>query len=378
MAQIDQLLEYTRKVGGSDLHLAVGTPPLVRVHGQLRPLSKKALAPQETLYLIGEILSEQQRKVFGEKNDLDLSYEVVGIGRFRVNVLRQRKGVDACFRAIPEQVPSPEELGIPASVLNLTTLKKGLVLVTGPSGCGKSTTLATLVQRINETRAEHVITIEDPVEFVYPRKKCVINQRSVGKNTVSFARALRAALREDPDVILVGEMRDLETVSLAITAAETGHLVFGTLNTASAHKTVDRIIGSFPSGQQSQIRAMLSDSLRGVVTQVLLQRADGAGRVAAFEVLIGNTPVANLIREGRTFQIPSIMQTGVALGMCLMDQSLIDLLKKGLISPEVAWVRARDQKLLRPHMPAGFRDPSAPAAPPASAQPAAPAAARGR
>jgi twitching motility protein PilT len=373
MAQIDQLLEFTRKVGGSDLHLAVGSPPLVRVHGQLKPASKKALTPQETLHLIGEILSEQQRRSFGEKNDLDLSYEVAGIGRFRVNVLRQRKGVDACFRAIPEHVPAPEELGIPAAVLKLTTLRKGLVLVTGPSGCGKSTTLAALVQRINETRAEHVITIEDPVEFVYPRKRAVINQRSVGKNTASFARALRAALREDPDVILVGEMRDLETISLAITAAETGHLVFATLNTASAHKTVERIIGSFPSGQQSQIRAMLSDSLRGVVTQMLLPRADGAGRVACFEVLIGNTPVANLIREGRTFQIPSIMQTGTTLGMCLMDQSLAELLKKGRISPEVAWIRARDQKALRALMPAGFREAPAAAAP----SPAA-AAARGR
>jgi twitching motility protein PilT len=368
MPQIDQLLEFTRKVGGSDLHLAVGSPPLVRVHGQLKPASKKVLGAQETLLLIGEILNEQQRRTFGETNDLDMSYEVPGIGRFRVNVLRQRKGVDACFRAIPERIPSPEDLGIPQAVLALTSLKKGLILVTGPSGSGKSTTLAALVQRINETRAEHIITIEDPVEFVYPRKKSVINQRSVGKNTASFARALRAALREDPDVILVGEMRDLETISLAITAAETGHLVFATLNTASAHKTVERIIGSFPSGQQAQIRAMLSDSLRGVVTQILLPRADGAGRVACFEVLIGNTPVANLVREGRTFQIPSIMQTGVALGMTLMDQSLVDLLKKGLVTPEVAWLRARDHKLLRPYMPAGFKDGAA-AAPVAPASP---------
>jgi twitching motility protein PilT len=355
MAQIDQLLEYTRKLGGSDLHVSVGSPPLVRHHGQLKPVSKKSLNDKETLLLIGEILSEEQRRLFAEKNDLDLSYEVPNVGRFRVNILRQRKGVDACFRAIPDSIPTPAELGVPQTVVGLTNYKKGLVLVTGASGCGKSTTLAALVAHINESRAEHIITVEDPVEFVHPPRKSIVNQRSVGRNTASFARALRAALREDPDVIMVGELRDLETMALAMTAAETGHLVFGTLNTSSAHKTVDRIIGSFPAGQQSQIRAMLSDSIRGVVTQQLVPRADGQGRVAAFEVLLGTQPVANLIREGRTFQLPSMMQTAVSQGMCLMDQSLLDLLKKGLIAPEVAWLRARDRKPFVPHVPAAIR-----------------------
>ncbi len=348
MAMIDKFLEHSRKIGGSDLHVSVGCPPLVRLHGHLLPLGKRPLSDPETLALIGEILSPAQRRRFGETNDLDLSYEVEGIGRFRVNVLRQRRGVDACFRVIPASVPTPESLGLPEAVVELTSLKKGLILVTGPSGCGKSTTLAALIAVINESRAEHILTVEDPVEFVHPPKKCIINQRSVGKHTESFARALRAALREDPDVILVGEMRDLETIQLAITAAETGHLVLGTLNTSSAHKTIDRIIGSFPPGQQNQIRAMVADSLRGVVTQILLPRADGQGRVAAFEVLIGTRPLANMIRDGRTFQIPSLMQTGTHQGMCLMDQSLLDLAQKGIVKPRVAYGRSTDKRLIEP------------------------------
>jgi twitching motility protein PilT len=356
MARIDQLLEYTRKVGGSDLHLSVGSPPLIRLHGELKPTGTTPLGPQDTLRLIGEILSEEQRRLFGEKNNVDLGYELRDIGRFRVNVLRQRKGVDACFRVIPDELPDARQIGLPEALIDLTRLAKGLVLVTGPSGCGKSTTLAALINEINEHRAEHIITLEDPIEFIHPARKSMVNQRAVGAHTASFARALRAALREDPDVILVGEMRDLETMQLAVTAAETGHLVFGTLNTSSAHKTVDRIIGSFPAEKQNQIRAMVAASLRGAVTQLLLPRAQGGGRVPAFEVVLGTTAVSKLIREGRTHQIPSVIQTSAEIGMCLMDQSLADLVQQGLVEPEVAYYRARDQKTFRKLLPPGFKD----------------------
>ena len=356
MARIDQLLEFTRKAGGSDLHLSVGSPPLVRLHGELRPTGRNPLSGQDTLLLIGEILGEEQRRVFADKNNVDMGYEVPGIGRFRVNVLRQRRGVDACFRVIPDQLPKAQDIGLPSVVIDLTRLAKGLVLVTGPSGCGKSTTLAALINEINENRAENIITLEDPIEFIHPARRSIVNQRAVGTHTSSFARALRAALREDPDVILVGEMRDLESIQLAVTAAETGHLVFGTLNTSSAHKTVDRIIGSFPMEKQNQIRAMVAASLRGVVTQLLLPRADGAGRVPGFEVLLGTTAVAKLIREGRTHQIPSVIQTAAEMGMCQMDQSLIELVQQGLITAEVAYYRARDQKAFRKLLPPGFKD----------------------
>jgi twitching motility protein PilT len=356
MARIDQLLEYTRKAGGSDLHLSVGSTPLMRLHGELKPAGTTLLGQQDTLRLIGEILNDEQRRTFGEKNNLDLGYEVPGIGRFRVNVLRQRRGVDACFRVIPDHLPEARDLGLPDVILDLTRLAKGLVLVTGPSGCGKSTTLAALINEINVNRAEHIITLEDPIEFIHVAKRSIVNQRAVGAHTSSFARALRAALREDPDVILVGEMRDLETTQLAVTAAETGHLVFGTLNTSSAHKTVDRVIGSFPMEKQNQIRAMVAASLRGVVTQLLLPRARGGGRVPAFEVLLGTTAVAKLVREGRTHQIPSVIQTSVAAGMCLMDQSLLNLVQQGLVAPDVAYYRARDQKAFRKLLPPGFKD----------------------
>jgi twitching motility protein PilT len=316
VARIERLLEFVRKAGGSDLHLSVGSPPMGRVNGKLSPIHDPPLTSPEIMRLVGEILTEQQRNHFAEFHNLDFSYESKTLGRYRANLFRQLKGVDACFRAIPEKIPLLKDLRLPQAVVELAQLQKGLVLVTGGSGCGKSTTLAALISEINEHRMLHIVTLEDPIEFIYPMRKAIVSQRAVGSHTTSFARALRASLRQDPDVILVGELRDLETMHLAITAAETGHLVFATLNTASAHKTVDRIIGSFPADQHNQIRSMLSNTLRGIICQQLLPRADGSGRIAAFEILIVNKAIGNLIRENRAYQIPSIIQTASNLGWC--------------------------------------------------------------
>jgi twitching motility protein PilT len=293
--------------------------------------------------LLFEIASEEQQKMYLAKRDLDFAYEIQGAARFRANYFEQKRGMAAVFRVIPTTILTVEDLALPAQILKLTDLSRGLVLVTGPTGSGKSTTLAALIDYINSKRKDHILTIEDPIEFVHESKGCLVNHREVGNHTESFASALRAALREDPDVILVGEMRDLETIELAITAAETGHLVFGTLHTSSAAKTIDRIIDAFPAGQQAQIRTMLSESLKGVLCQQLLKRADQPGRLAALEILFCKTAVANLIREGKTFQIPSIMQTSKGEGMQLIDQAIMDFLMKKMIAPEEAYHKANDK-----------------------------------
>jgi len=337
MASIDELLKLLVEEGGSDLHISAGALPYVRVDGSMIPLSNfKELNGQEVQGLVFEILSERQKKLFIEKWELDLGYQVYGVGRFRCNVFMQKNGLGAVFRTIPETVKSASELHLPSSILDLLNTDKGLILVTGPTGSGKSTTLAALLHEINSKRDCHIITVEDPIEFVHKNLKSLVNQREVGTHTKSFANALKSALREDPDVLLVGELRDLETISLALTAAETGHLVLATLHTNSAAKTVDRIIDVFPDGQQQQIRTMLAESLRGIVAQTLFRRVDARGRVPAFEILKCTRAVANLIREGKTHQIPSSIQTGQVHGMVLFEKSVEELVKKGKISKEDA------------------------------------------
>ncbi len=326
--------------GASDFHLATGFVPHRRIHGQLERLEVHPVTAEQAEKLIREVLSPEELHQLLKDRQLDLCLKVPGLGRFRANFFSQRGGLDASFRAIPQNVPTLEELGLPESVRELTRFTQGLVLVTGPAGCGKSTTLAALIDRVNETRAGHIITVEDPVEFVHTNKECLVNQRQVPHHTASFARALKAALREDPDVIMVGEMRDLETIALATSASETGHLVFGTLSTTTASGTVDRIINSFPAGQQAQIRTMVSESLKAVISQALLPRRGGHGRIAAFEILRGTTAVASLIRESKTFQLPSAMQTGQLAGMTTMDQSLLKLVEEGKVDPEAALDRA--------------------------------------
>jgi len=332
MAGIEELLKVIKQHNASDLHLVSGSAPYIRLAGDMVRLNYKSVSAEVCQALVYGVLTDRQREQFEENLELDLSLAVRDLGRFRVNVFMQRAGLAAVFRHVPDEVPTTAELGLPGQVIDLVDVSEGLVLVTGPTGSGKSTTLASIIHTINETRRAHVITIEDPIEFVHQNRQCLINQREVSSHTHSFSNALRAALREDPDIILVGEMRDLETISLAITAAETGHLVFATLHTNSAIKAVDRIIDVFPEGQQAQIRTMLSESLRGVVAQALLPRADGKGRVAAAEVLVNVPAVANLIREGKAFQIPSVMQTGRAQGMLTFDTSINDLVRAGAVT----------------------------------------------
>tara|TARA_B100001248_G_scaffold260625_1_gene249401 strand:- start:26128 stop:27441 length:1314 start_codon:yes stop_codon:yes gene_type:complete len=322
--------------GGSDLHLSTGAPPIVRIHGKMERLEQPDLTPEATQRLVFEILTEKQKKLFIETWELDCSYHLPGVGRFRVNVFMQRRGLGAAFRVIPEKILTPKDLNLPKGLIDLINVPRGLIVMTGPTGSGKSTTLAALIDEINRTRNEHILTIEDPIEFVHENKKSLINQREVSSHTKSFASALKAALREDPDIILVGEMRDLDTISLAMTAAETGHLVFGTLHTNSAAKTVDRIIDVFPEAQQAQVRTMLSESLRGVVAQTLFKRADKPGRVAALEVLVNTHAVGNLIREGKTFQIPSAMQVGGNRGMMTFEKHLSELVSQGKVSKKDA------------------------------------------
>jgi twitching motility protein PilT len=343
MAQIDQFLRLLVQQGGSDLHLSCGNPPVIRLHGHLQRVKFRDLTAQDMLSLLKEILRPDQWQRLETTHDLDFAYEIAGVARFRGNAYFQHRGPGAAFRVIPSRVLTADELKLPEAIRSFTRLNKGLVLVTGPTGSGKSTTLAAMIDLVNQTRPEHILTIEDPIEFVHAPSRALINQREVGPHTESFASALRAALREDPDVILVGEMRDRETISLGLTAAETGHLVFGTLHTNSAPKTVDRIIDIFPADQQDQIRTMLADTLRGVVAQQLLRRKDGKGRLAAHEILVGTPAVSNLIREGKIFQIPSLIQTGKKDGMIQMDQSILNLLMAGQIDGEEAYTKAHDK-----------------------------------
>ena len=320
-----QLLMTTIDKKASDLHLTVGNPPMLRIHGSIQPMDGKAVPlTQEGLHAsLYDILAEEQRKRLERDKELDFALELKNVGRFRANVFYTRRGEGAAFRYIPTKIQSMAELGLPEDTLKqLCDRKKGLILVTGPTGSGKSTTLAAMIDYINSTHYDHIITIEDPIEFIHEHKKCMVNQREVGSNTQSFTNALRSALREDPDVILVGEMRDLETISLALTAAETGHLVFGTLHTMNAPKTVDRVIDVFPPGQQQQVRTMFAEAIIAVISQVLLKRRDGSGRIAALEIMVATTAVRNLIREGKTHQLSSIIQTSQKFGMLSMDQVL--------------------------------------------------------
>ncbi len=351
MAAIDLLLKKAVEVGASDLHLAVGALPLYRIHGDLEKFDDRSVVTEsEARGLLYEIMTEQQHIRFEQRHELDFAYDAQGIGRFRVNVFLQIRGMGAVFRVIPDEIIPLEELNLPRAVKDFTRFSRGLVLVTGPTGNGKSTTLASMIDHINRQRKVHIITIEDPLEFIHQNKTSLINQREVGTHSDSFASALRSAFREDPDVILIGEMRDLETISLAITAAETGHLVLGTLHTGSAAKTIDRVIDVFPTDQQAQVRTQLSESLSGVVSQQLLKRIDGSGRVAAVEILVGVPALAHLIREGKTYQISSIIQTGRREGMQTMDQAIVDLLKQGCISPEEAHDRCVDRETFQRYL----------------------------
>lgn len=336
MAKIDELFKMMVSKGASDLHLSAGCKPLLRLDGDIVQTDEAELSNEDCQNLIFEILNEKQKRLFIENWELDCSYSLENVGRFRVNVFMQRKGMGAVMRIIPTKIKTAEELGLPPEVMEVIKCHKGLICVTGPTGSGKSTTLAALIDYINRNESAHILTIEDPIEFVHQNQKSLVNQREVGGHTKSFSNALKAALREDPDIILVGEMRDLETIQLAMTAAETGHLVFGTLHTNNAPKTVDRIIDVFPQEQQSQIRVMLSESLRGVIAQALLPKL-GGGRVAVIEILINTKAVANLIREGKTFQIPSAMQTGRREGMITHEHTIEKLIADGKIDKKVGY-----------------------------------------
>jgi twitching motility protein PilT len=345
---LDRMLRRLVELGGSDLHLSSTAAPHFRLHGDMQELPGygTALSSEHILLMCDEIAPASNRGEFRRDNDTDFAYEIPGLARFRVNLFRDRHGVGAVFRQIPSHILTLAELNLPECVTSLCMLNKGLVLVTGPTGSGKSTTLAAMIDYINGNRADHIITIEDPIEFVHANRRCLVNQREVYTHTDSFKRALRAALREDPDIVLVGELRDLDTMAIAIETAETGHLVLGTLHTTTAVSTVDRLIDQFPADRQQQIRVMLSESLKGVIAQILLKRV-GGGRVAAHEILLGVPAVANLIREGKTFQIPSVMQTGKRLGMRTMNDSLADLVRSGLVEAEEALAKTVDKDGLR-------------------------------
>ena len=351
------LLEVV-ETGASDLHLTAGSPPMVRERGKLRPLDYPPLAPQDTREIVYSILNNEQRKRLETDWQIDLSYSIPNKSRFRVNAFFQRASIGAVLRTIPSEIPRLEELGLPPVLLDFTRKPRGFVLVTGPTGSGKSTSLAAMVDRINEERHEHILTIEDPIEFLHRHKQCIVNQRELGTDATTFAEGLKSALRQDPDVILVGEMRDLETMATALTAAETGHLVFATLHTQDTAQTVDRIVDAFPPSQQHQVRVQLSVSLQGIVTQQLLPTADGRARVAACEVLVPTPGVRNLIREGKTHQIYSALQTGGAHGMQTMDAALVELVRRGAIPMELAERRSSTPEEMRRLMAGG---PGAPA-----------------
>ncbi|MBE03353.1 type IV pilus twitching motility protein PilT [uncultured Marinobacter sp.] len=337
---ITELLAFSAKQGASDLHLSAGLPPMIRVDGDVRRINLPPLEHKEVHGLIYDIMNDKQRKDFEEFLETDFSFEVPGVARFRVNAFNQNRGAGAVFRTIPSKVLTMEDLGMGQVFKDIASVPRGLVLVTGPTGSGKSTTLAAMMDYINDTRYEHILTIEDPIEFVHESKKCLVNQREVHRDTLGFNEALRSALREDPDIILVGEMRDLETIRLALTAAETGHLVFGTLHTTSAAKTIDRVVDVFPAEEKSMVRSMLSESLQAVISQTLMKKV-GGGRIAAHEIMIGTPAIRNLIREDKIAQMYSAIQTGGALGMQTLDQCLERLLQKGLITREAARAKAK-------------------------------------
>ncbi len=338
---ITQLLAFSVKNKASDLHLSAGLPPMIRVHGDVRRINVDALDHKAVHGMVYDIMNDSQRKTYEDTLECDFSFEIQGLARFRVNAFNQNRGAGAVFRTIPSKILTLEQLGTPKVFADLSLRPRGMVLCTGPTGSGKSTTLAAMVNHLNESQFGHVLTVEDPIEFVHESKKCLINQREVGPHTLSFANALRSALREDPDAILVGELRDLETIRLALTAAETGHLVFGTLHTSSAAKTVDRIVDVFPAGEKEMVRAMVSESLIAVISQTLCKLKDGSGRVAAHEIMIGTSAICNLIRENKIAQMYSSIQTGQSLGMQTLDQNLADLVRRNIVSPAEARAKAK-------------------------------------
>jgi len=344
-------------VGASDVHILVGTPPMMRLFGEIQPMEGfDALDKDATQDMLLGIMDTEQQTEFNVHKEVDFCYEIRELSRFRTNVYVEERGTGAAFRIVPSEIVSIEEIGVSDAVKGLTRLRNGLVLVTGPAGCGKSTTLAALVNLVNRERGEHIITIEDPIEFVHTNIKSQVNQRQVGIHTDSFAAALRASLREDPDVILVGEMRDLETISMAITAAETGHLVFSTLHTMSAYKTIERVINVFPPNQQKQIRTMLSESLGGVISQQLIRNAQGSGRVSAMEVLIATPSIKSMIREDKTYQIPGYMQAGRKYGMQLLDDHILELLQQGKVDPKHALQMAANKDMIRSQLSRGRQE----------------------
>jgi len=350
MAKIDAFFKLMHEQKASDLHLITGQPPTLRIRGDMERVKYKVLDNDELKGMLYEIAPEHKVKVFEETGDVDFGYEIPGLARYRANFFMQKYGVAAVFREIPSEILTAEQLGLPPVIPKLALLPRGLVVVTGPTGSGKSTTLAAIIDVANKNRKDHIITVEDPIEFVHKSHSCIVNHREVGLHTKSFSTALRGALREDPDIILVGEMRDLETISLAIEAASTGHLVFGTLHTSSAAKTLDRIIEVFPSSEQAQIRSTLSDGIRAIIAQVLFKRIDTIGRCAALEILIATPAVRNLIREAKTYQIPSMIQTGKKYGMLLLDDAIMELYTKGMISPDEAYAKANDKAKFRPFL----------------------------
>ncbi|MEW6262986.1 MAG: type IV pilus twitching motility protein PilT [Thermodesulfobacteriota bacterium] len=350
MAQIDAFFKLMADQGASDLHMATGNQPILRIRGELERVKFKTLENEDLKKMLYEIAPEEKIKVFEETGDVDFAYEIPGLARYRANFFNQKWGIGAVFREIPSKILTADELGLPGVVKKLAVLPKGLVLVTGPTGSGKSTTLAAIVDESNKKRKDHIITIEDPIEFVHQSQGCLVNHREVGMHTKSFSAALRGALREDPDIILVGEMRDLETISLAIEASNTGHLVFGTLHTNSAAKTVDRVVEVFPANQQAQIRSSLADGLRAVVSQTLFKRIDKKGRVAALEIMLATPAVRNLIRESKTFQIPSVIQTGKKFGMQSIDDAIMDHMLNGRIDPDDAYNKCIDKGKFRQYI----------------------------
>jgi len=350
MAQIDAFFKLMNEQGASDLHMVAGQQPLLRIRGDIERVKYKPFDNDSLKAMLYEVVTEEKIKEFEETGDIDFGYEIPGLARYRGNLFMQKYGVGAVFREIPSEILTCEQLGLPKIVSKLSGLPKGMVLVTGPTGSGKSTTLAAIIDEANKTRSDHILTIEDPVEFVHRSQKSIVNHREVGTHTKSFSAALRGALREDPDIILVGEMRDLETISLAMEASMTGHLVFGTLHTINAAKTVDRVIEIFPTNQQAQVRSTLADALKAVVSQTLFKRIDIKGRCAALEILICTPAVRNLIREGKTFQIPSVMQTGKKYGMQTLDDAIMAYLEKGMIAPEAAYTNAVEKAKFLPFL----------------------------